>query len=503
MVSSKLDKTITVRLKRSRKVWIIYSVAASIGIVILPLLLGQFGYDLTQSVLAILLLCVCAYPTARYFANSETGVPVFAVLCLSYGFQFALPIFINEASMHLIDGVEYLSTEDVNAALLLSVLGTGALQVGYYSLRAQLFAKVIPSIDLHLDEKRAVIYCITIGVLFPLLMKLTSALPEQVFTQASAIITLLLNQVLVAIGIMGWIVYSGRGNKWHKVILYGIVAIATIEGVATGLLEQAILPMAVLFMTEWMYRKRIPYRKIILAVLIFFFLSPVKISYREKYWYDNDTTSVSTAQKTLDLIGSATSYWGDTLSGNQDLTRSTSEALYRTDLIHQFAYIYSQTPSMIPYQYGGTYSYFAVALIPRILWPNKPEAGAANKYYAVSYRITTEEGAKKTSFGMSILAEGFINFGIAGVILVMVLQGVILSLLQKVFAGDRSGPGANAVFIAFFAYFLNGIGSSAEIMFGNIVQFLICSCALLWWARKRRSSVRHFGNLSLPHSTRA
>jgi hypothetical protein len=79
------------------------------------------------------------------------------------------------------------------------------------------------------------------------------------------------------------------------------------------------------------------------------------------------------------------------------------------------------------------------------------------------------------------------------VVLIMLLQGLIISVLEHIFGGPRSGPGGAAVFIAFFVFFLNGIGSSAEILFGNILQNLAAGYFLLLWAREKQSSVRQTG----------
>jgi oligosaccharide repeat unit polymerase len=140
-----------------------------------------------------------------------------------------------------------------------------------------------------------------------------------------------------------------------------------------------------------------------------------------------------------------------------------------------------------------------VAFIPRALWPDKPRAGAANDFFAVAYGITTEEGVKTATFGVSLLGEGYINFGILGVVFIMALQGAVLVLLQHIFGGERSGAGGQAIFLAFFIFFLNGVGTSAEIFFGNIVQNLLCSCVLLWWVREKPSVRRR---LALIESTR-
>jgi len=74
----------------------------------------------------------------------------------------------------------------------------------------------------------------------------------------------------------------------------------------------------------------------------------------------------------------------------------------------------------------------------------------------------------------------------------MLLQGILIGVMHRSFGGLESGPGGQAVFLAFFVYFLNGIGSSAEIMFGGILQNLLCGYLMLLWAKEKtgRRSVK-------------
>jgi hypothetical protein len=455
--------------------------------------------------LAIVLLALCLYPTVRYFARSESGVPLFAVLCLSYGLQFAIPIFTKNPEISTINGSTYLQDSSVIAALLLSILGVFALQLAYYSLSTRKLSRAIPAINLHLDKKKALIFCLLIGLLSPLIISALKSTGDQNHLQFSAIFILLQNQRLVVIGILGWIVYSGQGTRWHKILLYCVVGIATLQGLSSAFLEQAIIPVAILFVTRWRYSERLPVASLILIVAIIIFLSPVKGSFREVVWSDSgsptQTSEAQTSDNPLDSaflwVKQAAQYWFGVLSGERDITDATSSAAARIDLIHQFAYIYSLTPDVVPFQYGSTYSYFAVTLIPRLVWEGKPLAGGANDFFAVAYGITTEEGVKRATFGVSLLGEGYINFGIPGVIFIMAFQGVLLILLQHMFGGERSGAGGQAVFLAFFIFFLNGVGTSAEIFFGNILQNLLCSCVLLWWAREKPSVRRRLAQVEL------
>jgi hypothetical protein len=437
------------------------------------------------------LLGACLYPTAHYHANREVGLPAFPILCLAYALQFSIPVFTREPVLQLAYG--YLATlddKDVIAALLLSILGVCSLMVGYYGFRATRLARGLPAIGLHLDEKKAVRYCVAICLLAPLLASVHEIIPESIFLQFSALIRVLQNQVLVTIAILGYLIYSGRGRPWYKVLLYWILALSVVQGISSGMIEQAIVPLATLFVVRWQFTRRLPLQSSIAAIVIFVFLSPVKGEYRKAVWFEDVPEAESTVDSAMLWVRLASEYWMGTLSGEQSLTESTEHAASRTDLIHQFALVRSLTPSEIPYQYGATYSYFLVTMIPRAIWPEKPVAGGANKFYAVNYGITTEEGAERSSFGVSLLAESYMNFGWLGVIFVMAIQGALLGLLQQMFGEQKSGAGAQAVYLSFFVFFLNGIGSSAEMLFGNIIQVSLLSCALLWWIRAKPSTMR-------------
>lgn len=476
----------------SQWAWSIYITFVVVGTFIIPWFTTNDEQSILKPLLAVALLNICLYPTARYFKRKEEGLPTFPVLCLAYALQFSIPVFTREPTVSLVYGVATLKESDIVAVLLLSILGLLALQVGYYSLQNKKVKGALPFVNLHLNKSKAILYCFIVGLIMPLTIDFQSIASQDGYAKFSAIINLLQNQVFVAICIMGWVVYSERSASWHAVLLYSIVGLATMRGVASGMLEQAVIPLGLLFMTKWLYRRQLFVLNAVAVVAIILFLSPVKGAYRQEVWLD--TSTVGASRTTLDKVGiwvdQSSQYWGDVLNGQREVVEATSSATSRTDLLHQFAHIYSLTPSVVPFQYGDTYSFFIVALIPRAIWEDKPQAGDANNYFAVNYYITTKEGVRRSTFGVSLIGEGYVNFGVLGVILIMALQGIVFSLLQQAFGERRSGAGGQAVFIAFFVFFLNGIGTSAEIWFGSILQNLVCSCALLWWAREKSSARR-------------
>ncbi len=468
----------------------LYFAFSLLALFLVPLVLSGYDYVWSQTLMATLLLACCVYPSSRYFARHESGLPTIPVFCLAYAMQFAFPIFTNESSFLLLGGeVRYLEEQDVNAALLMAILGIVALQFGYYRLQRSSYRNLIPVARLPLNKTRALTYCIAVGIFLPLLITFRGIIPEEFEQPLSSILRLLSNQVLVVIGILGWIHYGRQDSKLYGIWLYLLVFGFSFRGISSGSLEEALVPFGVLFVLKWLYTRRVPLAPVLLTAAIVVFLSPVKSDYRQKVWLGDDPelAEQSTWTRGAAWIDEAAAYWQETLTGTRELSEATSTATGRADFIHQVAYIHSMTPSVVPYQFGRTYSFFAVALIPRIIWPDKPVAGNANGFYAVTYGVTTEEGAKNSTFGVSILGEAFINFGWFGIIFIMLLQGILIGVIQHSFGGASSGAGGQAVFLAFFVYFLNGIGSSAEIMFGGILQNLVCGYLLLLWAREKRT----------------
>ncbi len=488
-----INRTSTLIMRRGGSIHLlkIFFAGGIVTAIVLPLILADFGYDIRHVFLAVVLLEICLYPTARYFARKETGLPTMPIFSMAFALQFAIPVFTSDAVIELAQGeTRLLDDSDVAAALLLAIIGIAALQVGYYSLQKAPFKKAFPVAQLHLNKSKAVLCCLLLGVVLPLLFNLRAIIPEEYQLPLSAILTLLQNQVYVVIGVLGWLVYGRKSSKWYAVWLYALIAVTALHGISTGVLEEALIPIGVLFVVRWLYTRRISVTVVACVFGLILFLSPVKSEYRRQLRLDDSSgaAEMSSLEQASLWIKQAATYWAETFSGGRNLEEATSSATSRADFIHQVAYIYSMTPAEVPYQYGHTYSYFAVALIPRVLWPGKPLAGSANGFYAVNYGITSEEGIKTTTFGVSILGEAFINFGWYGALFVMMLQGVAISTLEKIFGTLKSGAGGQAVFIAFFVFFLNGIGSSAEILFGNIVQNLLFGYLLLWWAREKQIS---------------
>lgn len=90
------------------------------------------------------------------------------------------------------------------------------------------------------------------------------------------------------------------------------------------------------------------------------------------------------------------------------------------------SYVINRVPNIIPYANGNTIGSAIVgSFIPRLIWPSKETSGTAMYLKYTGLRF---EGA---SYGISILGEGYANFGKRGGILYMFLLGLTISILLR------------------------------------------------------------------------
>jgi len=206
-------------------------------------------------------------------------------------------------------------------------------------------------------------------------------------------------------------------------------------------------------------------------VLTMLFLQGGKSAFRERYWYVADNAGpVEKAafwiEKSVERLASVSGQPGE---GFQESVEAP--LLMRSSLVKEAATVYENTPSPVPYQNGATYKYFLVTLIPRFLWPGKPSVNDANRSYQLSYGVTRVEDLDHVAIGAGLIPEAYMNFGWAGVPLVMCVAGVILGVFERIFLGQRAGVFASAVGLAYVLQLLSLNGQAAA-YFGGMIQIV-------------------------------
>lgn len=449
----------------------------------LTVVLGSFGQSPHATLLSLLLLGICLYPTVRFFLEDSTAFPIIPIMAGAIAIQYSIPVFLGDRMLTLIYGPTEISGDALIVALYFAIGGTVLFLVTSLSKFVRIAINVLPTIELNLNRSRALWYCLTVGVGSFFGSSLFSIFSSEALGQYGAVIRVFNNQTLVSIAILSWLAETG-GSLKIRMVLYALVGFATAAGVSGGSLENALSPLGVMFACHWIFSRRINKTLIVLLLALALFFNPAKSDYRQEAWFGSMANESMTEKMSFWTQLSA-SYWGDVLAGNRNASDATAQFISRTNLIDTLAHVVDLTPETVPYFGGETYNYFMYTFTPRILWPEKPTA-SANAALAVAYGLQTEEGAQTSTFGIGLFGEGYANFGWMGIALVAIVLALALLAMQRLFGTERSGAGGAAILIAFFVFFVNGLGSSAEIMLGNIFQSLFVNYVLLYVVIEKR-----------------
>jgi hypothetical protein len=114
----------------------------------------------------------------------------------------------------------------------------------------------------------------------------------------------------------------------------------------------------------------------------------------------------------------------------------------------------------------------ATALIPRLIWPDKPTINDANRYYQILYGLSTAETVDSVNIGAGCLAEAYINFGWPGVVCVMFGIGILLGIYARGFVSQNSSVFFLAVGLGLVQKVL-GIESQMSAYLGGVVQAIL------------------------------
>jgi len=158
-----------------------------------------------------------------------------------------------------------------------------------------------------------------------------------------------------------------------------------------------------------------------LGLLVALVVSPVMVLFREG---SKQEVSVQSVSEALAPEGGPVSF------------------LERLDGIDGFVFIVRDTPALMDYQYGKSYMYALIAWFPRRYWRDKPkdfEIVFTDTYFAGWF----EPGV--TGFSPTLLGEGYINFHVAGLLLVAGLGGLFWRAFYEY--SIRRSAGMSGVFV--------------------------------------------------------
>jgi hypothetical protein len=127
------------------------------------------------------------------------------------------------------------------------------------------------------------------------------------------------------------------------------------------------------------------------------------------------------------------------------------------------------------YYEGFVSAPMVVALVPRFLWPDKPQI-KLGQWFAVETETAyiTESGQANNSINMTIMGEMYLDFGWIGVLIGCILYGMFMAVLWnsvEFFASPYNLLGI--LFGGYILVFSFGIGADLQIVVSYLSTYLI------------------------------
>jgi hypothetical protein len=203
-----------------------------------------------------------------------------------------------------------------------------------------------------------------------------------------------------------------RGGFAHLAYLVPLSIILTVTLIT---LNKSIVVLSMMFLAIAVLYRGITYKRVALITIIllctFSVLAPM-ISYARN----------THAQKYGDLLGGTVEerlhYSLDYLNGERFDTETRSSPFSRLNFVAPAAYVVAKYDNGQP---SSTIQSSAWTLVPRILWPDKPEVSSAGREL---YKLIT--GRDISRLAMTAFADIYWNFGWVGNLILLPIWGVLL-----------------------------------------------------------------------------
>jgi hypothetical protein len=265
------------------------------------------------------------------------------------------------------------------------------------------------------------------------------------------------------------------------------IGITTVLGFATGMLGAFIWP--IIFYSSYYFLSRqtplsLPTKLGLaaIAVVVLSVLQVVKHDYRQLVWFSSQYSGLS-EKLTLytDLIIDHVQH-SDAIVSEESMM-PVMQRLDQGMLVH---WSMKYVPAVEPYAGGETiFQAFLASLVPRLLWPDKPEAGGREKMK----RFTGRTLSRGVSMNIGIFGEAYVNFSVLGGIVFLFFWGIAVSYIFHLFSSYALQNPAILLWIPlFWSRGINAIGTDFVSSFNTLFKVGFIVVGVLFLLNKLRSS---------------
>ena len=428
---------------------------ASIFLTALLLATARHEWTHLQGALAFGSIAPPCFAYASWRRTRHSQIPLFAVLAAAHTVFYCLSVFWTDL---LVESSPNTATA-VLAWVNLGVLGLFiGMQIGNSGVLVQRIS--MPDVPEDIREWgpiRAIAAC----------QMFVPFLPVGTGGDFRQVVAIVLSFIPVVAFLILWdAVLRGKGTAVDRALVVLFLACSIFAGLVTGWLGGCVGTLVLASIGFVRVRRRLPVTPVVGIAIAMMFLQGGKSAFRERFWYQNEQAGAF----------EKASFWieksaerATSLGGGDVQDDAGTPVLTRSSLVQESATVYENTPSPVPYQYGASYGYLVITLIPRFLWPNKPSVNDSNRFYQVAYGVTQAEDLDHVAIGAGLIPEAYMNFGWVGIPVVMGAAGIVLGIFERVLLGRTAGKFASAVGLAYVLALL-ALNGQAAAYFGGMVQ---------------------------------
>jgi hypothetical protein len=433
----------------------------------LLLLQSRREYTQLQAAMAFALVAIPCYAYAHWRRTRRSQIPLFAVLAAAHTVFYGFGVFWTD----LLDE----STDSTATAVLgMALLGVCGLFIGMRAGVSPALVRRVSLPDVPADPHNW--WLIRTIAAFQVFVPFLPVGSGGDFRQVIAIVLSFIP--LVAFLILWDAALRGNAAAIDKLLIVIFLAASIVGGLASGWLGSCVGTFVLASIAFVRVRRRLPLIPLAGIVLAMLFLQGGKSAFRERYWYGSDDAGALEKSEFWieQSVQRLTAFTGQP-GGEAFRDSFGAPLLTRSSLVTEAATVYEHTPSAVPYQYGATYKYLLITLIPRFLWPCKPSVNDSNRFYQLSYGVTQQEDLDHVAIGAGLIPEAYMNFGWVGIPLVTCVAGLILGVFERIFLGQRAGVFATAVGLAYVLQLL-ALNGQAAAYFGGMIQIIGLTIAI-------------------------
>jgi hypothetical protein len=233
-----------------------------------------------------------------------------------------------------------------------------------------------------------------------------------------------------------------RGSGW----LVGCTVPISLAGLLTGMMQAAVQPVLLSMMLYVVLRRRVPWRLLAAGLLLVVIINPAKTAYREEAWQDDQTSRGEHAERSVTVA--AERWWRalkSTWGGDPQGPSHASTLASRLNELSINAVVLDRTPAAIPFDGGRSWGYMAVSLVPRFLYPEKPNfTEVYNDRFSVTFGFQSPSETDNSTGAFPLVSDGYWNLGWPGVVLVGVVAGLLIGIFAGLFRARSWAPMAMA-----------------------------------------------------------